>query len=36
LGVKVGEWNYYNKEGELFYKQWYDNDGNLLKDKALN
>jgi antitoxin component YwqK of YwqJK toxin-antitoxin module len=36
LGVKVGEWNYYNKEGALFYKQWYDNEGNLLKDKALN
>lgn len=35
LGVKVGEWFYYNKHGKVFYKQTYDKDGNLLKDEAV-
>ena len=33
LGVKMGEWSYFDIEGKLLCKQWYDQDGNLLKEK---
>lgn len=32
LGVKIGEWTYYDKEGKLLLKQWFDN-GELTKQK---
>lgn len=32
MGVKVGEWRYYDHKCELMLVQEYDNDGNLLKE----
>ena len=33
LGVKIGEWSYYDIEGKLLCKQWYDQDGVKTKEK---
>lgn len=33
LGVKIGEWVYYDLEGKILCKQWYDQDGVKTKEK---
>ena len=33
LGVKIGEWKYFDDMGDLMLVQTYDQDGNLLKQK---
>jgi hypothetical protein len=33
MGIKIGEWLYYDIEGKLLLKQWYDQDGVKTKEK---
>lgn len=32
-GIMTGEWKFYDSDGKLLMRQWYDDDGNIVKEK---
>jgi hypothetical protein len=32
-GITVGEWKFFDKDGDLLAKQWYDDNGEVEKEK---